>query len=37
MKKLFLFALAVTALFSSCEKNPDLNKLGQRLCCLYEL
>ena len=27
MKKLFLFALAVTALFSSCEKDPDLNKL----------
>ena len=25
MKKLFLFALAVTALFSSCEKNPDLS------------
>lgn len=28
MKKLFLFALAVTALFSSCEKDPDLNKLS---------
>lgn len=27
MKKLFLLALAVTALFSSCEKQPDLNKL----------
>lgn len=27
MKKLLLFALAVTAFFSSCEKDPDMNKL----------
>lgn len=27
MKKLLLFALAVTAIFSSCQKDPDMNKL----------